>query len=463
MPTVDILVTEIGSTTTVVNAFDGVGTPTPTFVAQGQAPTTVLDGDVTIGVKQAIEDLKKNLGVDDLSWQEMLGTSSAAGGLKMTVHGLVHDMTVKAAEDAALGAGAVIKMITTGKLRERQVDEIENKKPNIILLAGGVDYGDEETILHNAEMLSKLDRSIPVIYGGNKAIRGEIKEIFAPTEMELLIVDNVYPEIDQFNIEPTREVIQDVFEDHIIYAPGMDKINDWVTGPIMPTPGAVMNGAKLLKEVIGDLIVFDVGGATTDLHSVTDGAEEIQDILISPEPVAKRTVEGDLGVFVNAKNVANRIGYKQLKEELGIDVASLVEDKAPIPKNKEEERLIERLTEEAVKVAIERHAGSFKEVYGPSGRTTIASGKDLTLVKWIIGTGGALTQLDNNRNLLGQVRVKKARKKLFPTLNAQVLIDEDYIFASLGVIGKEYPEAAINLMKQSLQITDDIIEKEEAK
>lgn len=318
-------------------------------------------------------------------------------------------------------------------------------------------------IIHNAKMLTKLERSIPVIYGGNKAIQEEIKDIFADTPMKLVVVENVYPEIDQFNIEPTRKVIQRVFEEHIIHAPGMNKIDEWVTGPIMPTPGAVMNAAKLLKEEIKDLIVFDVGGATTDLHSVTEGSEEISQILTSPEPVAKRTVEGDLGVFVNAENVVKRVGQEKLEEELGFSIGEMMKNRSPIPKSEEEEKLIEKLTEEAVKASAERHAGNLKEIYGPSGRTTIASGKDLTRVKWIIGTGGALTQLENNRSLLGKIRVKQAKKELLPTLNTQVLIDEDYILASLGVLGKEYPETAVNLMKQSLQLTDDMIEEEGSK
>jgi hypothetical protein len=36
----------------------------------------------------------------------------------MTVHGLVYDMTVRAAKEAALGAGANIKFITSGRLRK---------------------------------------------------------------------------------------------------------------------------------------------------------------------------------------------------------------------------------------------------------------------------------------------------------------------------------------------------------
>ncbi len=51
----------------------------------------------------------------------------------------------------------------------------------------------------------------------------EIKELFQNEKSELYIVENVYPKIDELNIEPTRAVIQQVFEKHIIHAPGMEK------------------------------------------------------------------------------------------------------------------------------------------------------------------------------------------------------------------------------------------------
>ena len=104
---VAVLVAEIGSTTTVVNAFDGIGGPCPKFLGQGQAFTSVLGGDVTVGLRGAVEDLRRHLGVSEISWGEMFATSSAAGGLRMSVHGLVYDMTVRAAKEAALGAGGL--------------------------------------------------------------------------------------------------------------------------------------------------------------------------------------------------------------------------------------------------------------------------------------------------------------------------------------------------------------------
>ncbi len=161
---VDVLVAEIGSTTTVVNAFTDIDTDNPVFWGQGQAATSVLEGDVRVGLQGAIDDLCKSKGIDGLEYDDMLATSSAAGGLKMTVHGLVYDMTAKAAKEAALGAGGIIHYITAGKLRRTDLKKIEEVKPNLILLAGGVDYGERDTAIYNAELIRSLDLNIPIIY-----------------------------------------------------------------------------------------------------------------------------------------------------------------------------------------------------------------------------------------------------------------------------------------------------------
>ena len=448
---VDVLVAEIGSTTTVVNAFNGIGTGSPAFVGQGQAPTTVSEGDVTIGLKGAIEDLKGNLQADTLTWDDMLATSSAAGGLKMTVHGLVYDMTVRAAKEAALGAGGIIKMITSGRLRKTDLKKIQDIKPNIILVAGGVDYGERDTALYNMEMILSMGLKIPIIYAGNIENQEEVRLMCEEADNQIYIVENVYPKIDTLVVEPTRKIIQDAFEEHIIHAPGMAKVRDLVKGPIIPTPGAVMEAAKVLREEIGDLIIFDVGGATTDLHSVTEGSSEINSILISPEPVAKRTVEGDLGVYVNVSHIVEKIGMDNLKKEFP-DAEELLENYKPIPKTDREKQFVERLTKEAVHTSLERHAGKLRYFYTASGKKTVAEGKDLTAIQYIIGTGGSLTRLPDKKDILESVKTLAKEHELYPTEAARVLIDEDYILSSLGVLSKSYLSDALYLMKNSLRM-----------
>ncbi|MFO8059944.1 MAG: GlmL-related ornithine degradation protein [Bacillota bacterium] len=445
---VDVLVAEIGSTTTVVNAFDRLDSDEPRYLGQAMSATTVEEGDVLEGLHGAVRALRHRLGADRLDWEMMLASSSAAGGLRMTVHGLVYDMTVKAANEAALGAGAVVKMVTAGDLTEADLNRLKQTRPNIILLAGGVDYGEKNTAIGNARRLAELDLDVPIIFAGNVACTDEIRDILSPT---VHLVDNVYPRIDQLNVEPTRRVIQDVFESHIVTAPGMGRVREMVEGSLMPTPGAVMEAAKVLYEVVGDLMVLDVGGATTDVHSVTAGSEEISRMLIAPEPVAKRTVEGDLGVYVNAGNLVNRIGEEDLSDELGFPVRRVMEHLPQIPENQQEIELVTRLTREAAEVAVSRHAGRLRHLYGPTGRSTVAEGKDLTQVRWVIGTGGALTRLPGGCDILTSLCDGNEPLALYPR-EARALVDRQYTMASLGVLSRRHPEAARRLLTDSLCI-----------
>lgn len=452
---VDVLVAEIGSTTTVVNAFKDIDSENPVFWAQGQAPTSVLEGDVRIGLQGAIDDLCRKMNIDSLEYDEMLATSSAAGGLKMTVHGLVYDMTARAAKEAALGAGGIIHYVTAGRMRRTDIAKIKEINPNLILIAGGVDYGERDTALDNAEMIRSMGLKTPVIYAGNIENQEEMKLIFdEESGQRLYNVENVYPKIDDLNVEPCRKVIQDAFEDHIIHAPGMEHVRDMVNGPIIPTPGAVMECTKLLYECLGDLIVLDVGGATTDLHSVATESDQVARIMIAPEPKAKRTVEGDLGVYVNRMKVIESIGEENFQkkcEAIGIDPEKTLESYVAIPKTEDEFKLVEILTEEAVMKAVERHAGAIRYVYGPSGRTSLAEGKDLTQVKYIIGTGGALTRLPHRVEIMQRIAdYDETGMRLFPTSHAKILVDNDYIMASLGVLSVKHREGAVKLLENSL-------------
>src|SRR6056297_2215257 len=495
---VDVLVAEIGSTTTMVNAFDGVsgddsavqgaapaaGNPgggdqdsqgeeassrkAACYLGQGIAPTSVEQGDVRIGLDAAVADLARKLShsgapdrrgtsAEELIWNRFYATSSAAGGLRMTVHGLVYDMTVRAGKEAALGAGANLHMVTAGRMRDSDLEKLAKIHPNIILIAGGVDYGERDTALYNSERIADLLKSegltIPVIYAGNVENRDEVGRIFKDIGGHLYLTENVYPRIDQLNIEPTRGIIQEVFEEHITGGPGMEHIRDRIDGPVVPTPGAVMQAARVLKAAVGDLLVLDVGGATTDVHSVTGGSEEISRILIAPEPEAKRTVEGDLGTYISRRNVLRGRDLEQTLERLGVikeDFEQTLEALPAIPQYKAQFRLAEELARSAAAQALQRHAGSYRNLYGPEGKKQIAEGKDLSAVKSVIGTGGALTRLPNRQKILQLAVSGMPGTSLSPPRNVEYSFDNHYIMASLGVLSKEHPAAAVQLMKESL-------------
>lgn len=461
---VDAIVAEIGSTTTVVSAFR-LG-DTPCFLGQGISPSPqhslvaphgdayrdvsphVHPADVTVALRQALDDLARNLGTDDLEWTVMMAASSAAGGLSMSVHGLVYDMTAKAAKEAALNAGGVVKLVTAGDITPHDVILLKRIRPKMILLAGGVDHGEKDTAIRNARIIADLNLGVPVLYAGNIGARPEIAEVFESAGVEVRFSDNVYPYVDELVVEPARKVIQDIFEDHIVTAPGMDRIRTMVKGTIMPTPGAVMEACKMLWPVMGDLCAVDVGGATTDVHSVAKGSPEIQAILESPEPLAKRTVEGDLGVYINAPNVLELV-KDRAEADLGFDPVSILKDLQAIPEDARSRELAAYLTQAACRTAFSRHVGRIKYLYGPQGRLTLAIGKDLSSVRTIIGTGGPLTRLPGGQEALESLVDRGPGKELHPKA-ARTALDSQYIMAACGVLGRGYPAEATAILMGSL-------------
>ncbi len=442
---VDALVAEIGSTTTVVSAFDGIAegsSAPPQLLGQGFAPTSVAAGDVGIGMEAAQASLEAAVGPLDPA--VTLATSSAAGGLRMTVHGLTQKMTAMAAREAALGAGGVVELTTSGRLRESELEAIERAMPGLILLAGGVEGGDTEVVLFNAAQLARLKVRPIVVYAGNSAVSGEARAILEAEGFGVRVTSNVYPAVDELDIVPARHVIHDAFEEHIIHAPGMERIAEFVNGGILPTPGAVLIAAELLADALGDLVVIDVGGATTDVHSVTDGSPEMAAIATDPQPHAKRTVEGDLGTYVSAAHVAELIPEAERPDPLPPAVPSTAGETAAAV----------LLAGTAARVGVERHAGQLAHLYTPKGRQTVARGRDLTACRLLVGTGGALTRLPGGEEMLASVRASTAGgERLLPPADARVALDRDYVLAACGALSTRFPaDAVVALMRASLGV-----------
>ena len=125
----------------------------------------------------------------------------------------------------------------------------------------------------------------------------------------------------------------------------------------------------------------------------------------------------------------------------------------PIPESQQQFKLTERLCLEAGLVALDRHAGKLRHLYTPQGRRTIAEGKDLSAIKWIVGTGGALTRLPHHESILRTIAdCNKSRMQLLPSPGTvRLLFDNDYIMASVGVLSKEDRESALRLLKESIR------------
>ena len=453
---VDALVAEIGSTTTVVNAFDLMGAPR--FLGRGVANTTVKT-DVNHGLKEAIADLEESL-ADPIEWKEMFAASSAAGGLRMSVSGLVHDMTVKASREAALNAGANIELVTSGDLEWDDLEQLRNQSPSIVLVSGGTDFGDKKTAYENIRKIESLNMHVPIIYAGNMENHYRIRKLFENSSQKHLlhITENVYPRVDYMNIHPLRRLIYRLFEENITKAEGMEHVRTLVNRAIIPTPGSVMEAAMKLHEVLGNLMVIDVGGATTDVHSITTPREEYAEHL-EGEPIEKRTVEGDLGVFINAPNVWTGMDQRRFIAEQDINseiLDTLKSNYTYIPKTPLQRAFVKELTKLCVFKALDRHVGDLKKVYTSSGRKVIPEGRDVSRIQHIVLTGGALVNLEDTESIIRDY-IRKRPNKMMPEGSVEIHRDHDYILAASGVLSLAYPEIAKTLMLQSIRMEEEYV------
>ena len=461
------LAIDFGSTYTKLTAID---LDNEVILATAKDITTVED-DIMIGFNKAFNKLKieinKKINFDEINFVNKTACSSAAGGLKMVAIGLVPELTAEAAKKAALGAGARVIKTYAYELNSREIEEIKNTALDIILLAGGTDGGNKECIIHNAKMLAEFKVKIPVVVAGNKAATDEIENILKEAEIDCYITENVMPFINKLNVEPSREEIRKVFMNKIVEAKGMKKAEEFIKGILMPTPAAVLKASEILatgtdeEEGLGDLIVVDIGGATTDIHSIAKGEPTKPSIMIKglEEPYAKRTVEGDLGMRYSAIALLEASGTRKIRNYLHdslkqIDVKAQCQFRHDnikmVPQSEEEIRFDEAMAKAATELAMTRHCGVLECVYTPMGTMFNQSGKDLTETPYVIGTGGVIIHSLNPKDILKAGNFNEEDPIHLKPIAPKFLVDKTYILSSMGLLAQEYPNTAIRIMKKYL-------------
>lgn len=234
----------------------------------------------------------------------------------------------------------------------------------------------------------------------------------------------------------------------------------------MPTPSAVLKAMELLAQGtddepgIGDLVAVDVGGATTDVYSISDGMPTALSTVYKglPEPYAKRTVEGDIGMRYSVRGIVEAVGLKRLSEESGLPpeaVSEMVEtlaahtDMVPEP-GTDWERLDYALASAAIETAVGRHAGSMEETYTLMGLTYVQSGKDLRPVRQVIVTGGCLIHTPRTKDIAAHALYSPLAPMSLRPMKADIRVDRRYILAAMGLLSEYEPKIALRIMKKEL-------------
>lgn len=460
------LAIDFGSTYTKLTAID---LKNEEVIATSRAITTIKT-DILDGYNEAFKkiemDLKNKL---DNKYKiiKKVACSSAAGGLKIVAIGLVPELTTEAAKKAALSSGARVVKTYAFLLTDENIKELNSLEYDMILLTGGTNGGNREYILNNAKILLENRISKPIVVAGNEEVTEEIKEIFQKANTEFYISENVMPVVNKINVLPVKEVIREVFMKNIVKAKGMENVEKMIGEIIMPTPTAVMKATEIFSEYNSEnsdennIIVVDIGGATTDVHSIGKGLPKNNTIQLRgmEEPYSKRTVEGDLGMRYSSLALYEAASLNKIRAYLESKDSKVNirenfkfrQDNPDFVADNEEDLIFdEMMAMICTEIAVNRHVGTLESIYSPMGTIFVQSGKDLTGVKYIIGTGGIINNNRDPRKILEKALFSEDDPLILKPKFARFLVDKTYIMSAMGLLASDYPEIAYKIMKKYL-------------
>lgn len=460
MSEVEILVFDIGSTYTKGIAYGEDG-----YLARAQSPTTVED--IEIGLQNVRKKIAENLDKEEINADEVLSTSSAAGGLRMVAVGYMPRVTAKAAKEVAMASGAkILEIISDEENSEFKKEILKETAPDIVLLAGGTDGGNDESLYDNARLIIESGVKATIILAGNIKVQPDVKSLLIDSGYNVKCVANVMPTIHQLNTGPARKSIHEEFIKQITDAQGLSGILNMITNDtVIPTPGSVLLAAELLakgtyeKEGIGNLILIDMGGATTDIHSIIPDLDEMDDeekgLIVSDEKQSTfRTVEGNLGLRVSVRGIVDTVGEKTILKRVDIEsdpddfkkyIKKISENPEYIAQTEKEKEYDFALAISAIEIALKRHAGYMAKEYRPEKGIVPGTpiGRDLRGVDTVICVGGIFAHLS-------QLKVEKIVKKAFANKGISLLpetfnvyCDRYYSLFSIGALSEKYPEKSL--------------------
>jgi len=420
------------------------------------AHRTTLDTDVADGLDAC------RAALDGADRAELLVCSSAGGGLRVAVVGNEELVTAEAGRRVALSSGGHVVAVRHGGLDVPApgtgTAALRDARPDVLLLVGGTDGGNSAPLRRDAEALARDGWSGPVVLAGAADAADEVAAVLAGAGVPVEVAGNVVPRIGVLEPAGARRAIREAFLRHVIGGKGLSRRLDLATLVSGPTPDLVLQGVEVLAAVAqADVVVVDVGGATTDVHSVVqpDPEDAAAELGLSREVVGAtpvtRTVEGDLGMRWSALT-AVAAGHEA--GLVGDDPALLAaarrrhDDPGLLPDDDAGRAADLALARVATTVALRRHAGRSRVVLTPEGRVVERSGTDLRRAGLLVGSGGVLRHGDPDAvaDLLAGLTGHSPEGWQLPD-HPRVVVDHDYVLAAVGLLAERHPHAAAGLAR----------------
>jgi hypothetical protein len=250
------------------------------------------------GVFQAIRELEKNIGrtlVDDqerlvlpaTAWNSgidlAVGTVSLGQPLKILLVGLLEAVSMESLKRLAqaLYPGEIEEISLDGLPEpQAQVETFLNFRPDLVLVAGGIDHGAERPILGSLDCIARAFTRLPaserprIVYAGNSVLQETFRESL-PNEAKLRFASNIRPSLETESLDDALEKAADLlgqlrarqlFSDSAFI---VDAGMSWL--PTAAAFGQVIRFLSLVQRSNKGVLGVDIGASSATLAAAYAG------------------------------------------------------------------------------------------------------------------------------------------------------------------------------------------------
>ncbi|HVN15407.1 MAG TPA: glutamate mutase L [Anaerolineales bacterium] len=295
-----LLAVDIGAATTRAVLFDVVEGQYR-FVASGHAPSTAEAPfkDVSEGVRNAIAHLQSviarplldaNRGLisptqsDGSGVDAFVATMSAGPTLKAVIVGLLSDVSLESARRLTETIYArVVDSISLADHRrpDAVIDSLLHSRPEVVVVTGGTDGGASRSIQKLLEPVGLANYLMPaekrpaVLFAGNQKMESEVKTLLGSLTSSLHFSPNVRPSLETEDLDPAARELARLFVDvRKQQLKGVDVIDAWANGHVLPTGYATGRMMRFLSRVYGSakgILSVDIGASAALIAAGFEG------------------------------------------------------------------------------------------------------------------------------------------------------------------------------------------------
>ncbi|RME86692.1 MAG: hypothetical protein D6770_11340, partial [Anaerolineae bacterium] len=272
------------------------------FIAAGQAPTTAEAPlrDIGPGVQEAIRDLQGITGhtflgadghpiipsqADGSGVDTLVATLSAGPAVRAVAVGLFPDLSLESVRRLAATAGVSLLEtvhLTDSRRPEERLDVILRSRPQVILMAGGMDGGATRAVERLTEVVGLACYLLPqderpaVLFAGNRDLFKDVKTALQPLTSSFHLCPNIRPSPDVENLMPAmHELARLVPRVRKGQFKGVEELEAWAGGHLMTSAYGAGRIIRFLSKIYAEsgkgVLGVDVGASATTIAAAFNG------------------------------------------------------------------------------------------------------------------------------------------------------------------------------------------------